>query len=73
MGVGGKTTPRPIYSREGDLVQKSVLYGCGKSHPHRVSIPGQTTVQRTVTLSVVLFRYGICFLFRRNTGHLEIK
>jgi hypothetical protein len=50
MGVGGQrhATPLPLYPRErpgthcigGWVGPRAGLDGCGKSHPHRDSIPG---------------------------------
>lgn len=64
--------PHPGHFTAGKEVRYTDLYGCGKSHLHRVSIPGHYST-KSVTLHVVSFRYDIYFLFLSNTGHLKLK
>ena len=67
-------TPRSLYPQErpgthcigGWVGPRTGLFGCGKSRPHRGSIPGPSSLQRVATGLVHFYQ----FIRPRSIGHI---
>jgi len=86
MGWVVNATPRPLYPRErlgthcigGWVGPRAVLDGCGKSRPHRDSIPGPSSPWRVavpteLSRPLIIIIFNAVLISNRNVNILLLK